>query len=83
MCLLPRLPRIMSALQRIAAYGFRIVLLAAMIGLALVLPRIEPLFALALPFWLALELEGSRLAAPRTPARSAVPTAGSGAALST
>ena len=47
-----------DAARRIAAVVLRVVLALAMAGLGAAQPRLLPLFALTLPFWLAIELEG-------------------------
>jgi hypothetical protein len=47
-----------SAVGRAAASLLRSAIAFAMVGLSVVEPRLIPLFALAVPFWIALELEG-------------------------
>ena len=46
-----------EALSRAAKSLLRSTIVLAMVGLSFVEPRLLPLFALTVPFWIALELE--------------------------
>jgi hypothetical protein len=47
----------LSAARQFTTIALRVAITLLMIGLALALPRILPLFAMTVPFWIALELE--------------------------